>query len=81
MLELYILSNCPYCKKVMDYMDENGIEYSKNDISDDVNNSNLIAIGGKEQVPFLYNTETNKGMYESDEIIEYIKTERINSDE
>lgn len=81
MLELYILSNCPYCKKVMDFMDENGIEYSKNDISDDVNNSNLIAIGGKEQVPFLYNTETNKGMYESDEIIEYIKTERINSDE
>ena len=81
MLELYILSNCPYCKKVMDFMDENWIEYSKNDISDDVNNSNLIAIGGKEQVPFLYNTETNKGMYESDEIIEYIKTERINSDE
>jgi len=81
MLELYILSNCPYCKKVMDFMDENGIEYSKNDISDDVNNSNLIAIGGKEQVPFLYNTETNKGLYESDEIIEYIKTERINSDE
>lgn len=81
MLELYILSNCPYCKKVMDFMDGNGIEYSKNDISDDVNNSNLIAIGGKEQVPFLYNTETNKGMYESDEIIEYIKTERINSDE
>ena len=81
MLELYILSNCPYCKKVMDFMDENGIEYAKKDISDDVNNSNLIAIGGKEQVPFLYNTETNKGMYESDEIIEYIKTERINSDE
>ena len=73
MLELYILGTCPYCKKVMDFLDENSIEYSKKDISDDVNNSNLIAIGGKEQVPFLYNTETNKGMYESDDIIEFIK--------
>lgn len=73
MYELYIMSTCPYCKKVMDFMDENNIEYAKNDISDDVNSSNLIAIGGKEQVPYLYNPETKSGIYESDMIIEFLK--------
>ena len=73
MLELFMMETCPYCRKVMDFMDGNNIEYTKNDISDDVNNSNLIAIGGKEQVPFLYNPETKTGLYESDDIIEYLK--------
>ena len=73
MLELFMMETCPYCRKVMDFMDENNIEYIKNDISEDVNNSNLIAIGGKEQVPFLYNPETKNGLYESDDIIEYLK--------
>ena len=33
MLELYVSETCPYCRKVMKFMEENCIEYMKNNIS------------------------------------------------
>ena len=32
----------------------------------------LLSLGGKDQVPFLYNEDTNEKIYESDEIIKYL---------
>lgn len=72
MLELYILETCPYCRKVMNYLDENEIPYNKHDISQDDNLEKLIELGGMQQVPYLYDTENDIGMYESDDIINYI---------
>lgn len=72
MLELYVMESCPYCKKVMSYLDENNVSYSKMDISNRENYDALLNLGGMEQVPFLNDTENNVKMYESDDIIKYV---------
>lgn len=73
MLDLFVLDTCPYCRKVMDFMKENNIAYNKFDTSDSDNTLRLLTIGGIDQVPFLYNPQTNDKLYESDKIIEYLK--------
>ncbi len=73
MLDLFILETCPYCIKVMDYMDNNGIMYQKFDTDNNDNVLRLLSLGGVDQVPFLYNEDTNDKIYESDEIIKYLK--------
>ena len=72
MFDLFILETCPHCKKVMDFLEENNIKYHKFDIINIDYGLRLLSIGGKEQVPFLYNEDTNDKIYESDDIIEYI---------
>lgn len=74
MFNLYILESCPYCRKVMNFLDEKGVQYTKIDIKNKANEEALIKIGGKRQVPFLIDTDRNIQMYESNDIIEYIKT-------
>jgi len=74
MFELFILETCPYCKKVMAYLDENDINYKKIDIKDKASEEALIKMGGKRQVPFLVDKDRNIQMYESNDIIEYFKT-------
>lgn len=74
MLELFVLENCPYCRKVMKFLDEENLKYEKFDISNKNSEDSLIQIGGKRQVPFLVDTERNIQMYESSDIIEYLKT-------
>lgn len=73
MLDLFILETCPYCKKVMNYMRENNIKYHKFDTSNADNALRLLSIGGIDQVPFLYNEDTNDKIYESDLIISYLE--------
>ena len=74
MIDLYILETCPYCKKVMSFIDEKKIKFNKIDIADKHNEETLIKIGGKRQVPFLVDKDRNIQMYESSDIIEYLKT-------
>ena len=74
MLDLFILESCPYCKKVMDFLEKEDIKYRKIDITDKSSEESLIRIGGKRQVPFLVDSDRNIQMYESDDIIEYLKT-------
>lgn len=73
MIDLYILETCPYCRKVMKYLDENNIKYNKKNIVNENNLNELIKFGGKEQVPFLSDRDNKKLIYESNDIIEYIK--------
>ncbi len=74
MLELFVLETCPYCKKVTDFLEKEHMKYQKIDISNKESEDSLIQIGGKRQVPFLVDTERNIQMYESNDIIEYLKT-------
>ena len=74
MIDLYILETCPYCRKVMDFMEKESIKYSKKDVSLPENHQMLINLGGKEQVPFLYDADYSISLYESDEIIKYLTT-------
>ena len=55
-------------------MDENHIKYNKIDISDKASEEVLINLGGKRQVPFMVDKDRNIQMYESNDIIEYVKT-------
>lgn len=73
MLDLFMIPSCPYCKKVIKYLDQNKITYNKFDTTDNDNALRLLSIGGIDQVPFLYNEETNEKIYESDAIIEYLE--------
>ena len=74
MFDLYISETCPYCRKVMNYLDENNIKYYKKDVSEPENLNMLIKLGGKSQVPFLDDKENDVSMYESDDIINYVKS-------
>ena len=74
MLELFVLETCPYCIRVMDFLNKENMKYKKIDISNKESEESLIQIGGKRQVPFLIDTERNIQMYESKDIIEYLKT-------
>lgn len=73
MFDLYISETCPYCKKVMKFLDENNISYNKFDTANKDNILRLMTIGGKDQVPFLDDKKNNIKMYESQDIIDYIK--------
>ena len=74
MLDLYILESCPYCKRVLAFLEEVEIPFNKIDIKDNSNEETLIKLGGKRQVPFLVDNDRNIQIYESNDIIEYLKT-------
>ena len=74
MLDLYILETCPYCKKVLAFLEEHEIKFKPINIKDKANEETLIKLGGKRQVPVLVDNDRNIQMYESNDIIEYLKT-------
>ena len=73
MIELFMTDFCGYCKKVMAYLNEHSIPYKTIDISERANEEELVRIGGKRQVPFLLDREKKVEMYESDDILEYLR--------
>lgn len=73
-LRLFIKNTCPYCKKVMRFIDNNnieGVEYV-NIEEDPKNYDELVEVGGQGMVPCLF--IDGKPMYESSDIIEYLKS-------
>lgn len=74
MLQLYYKPTCPFCQRVLEASDSLGIEFDLLDIteSDEVAEA-LIEKGGKRQVPYLVDEKNGVAMYESDDIIAYLK--------
>ena len=68
---LYYKKSCPYCQKVLRFMQDNKINLDMRDTLQPGNQNDLIHIGGKKQVPCL--VIGNKPMYESDDIIAYLR--------
>ena len=77
MINVYFLSTCPYCKKVIDFLEEKNIEYKLLDINEQENFNKLLKIGKKKQVPFIVDTNTGIVMYESTDIIKYLTKEYL----
>ena len=73
MLTLYVKTGCPYCHVVFDVAKELGITFELKNISDDAVAAELVARGGKRQVPYLVDTERNVEMYESADIVVYLR--------
>ena len=69
-LELYVGYWCPYCQKVLRFMDAHGIELTQRDVDVPENRAFLVEHGGKYQVPCLFIDGT--ALYESDDIIAYL---------
>lgn len=69
---LYIKTGCPYCRKVMDFMNEHDIALpTMNLVEWPTAKEELVNIGGKLQVPCL--VIDGKALYESDDIIAYMQ--------
>lgn len=70
--KLYVGTNCPFCRKVENFMMENNINIEIVDINKDLDQmKELVKNGGKRQVPCLLHD--GKYLYESNEIIEFLK--------
>ena len=74
MLTLFYKPTCPYCQRVLGEAEEMGIKMNLKDISaDEAVAAELIEVGGKRQVPYLVDEERGESMYESGDIIEYLR--------
>ncbi|MFY9282874.1 MAG: glutaredoxin [Miniphocaeibacter sp.] len=73
-LELYYKSTCPFSRKVLNFIEENNIKdkivFKDIDLNE-YDRETLEKVGGKVQVPCLF--IDGKPMYESDEIINFLK--------
>lgn len=75
-LKLYSKEVCPYCQKVLRVIDKYNLNVEIRDIKKDpAAQDELLAIGGKDQVPMLL--VDGKPMYESGDIIKYLKDHHI----
>ncbi len=77
MIELYHTETCPYCVKVRQFLEDQGISYISKPVSlrkPTPVRDELARIGGKVQVPFLVDHERGIKLYESNDIIEYVRT-------
>ena len=74
MLLLYTSPICPYCHTVTSFLQESNIPYEERNVINPTYRDELIEQGGKMQVPFLVDTEKHESMYESQDMIEYLKT-------
>lgn len=79
MYTLYIKPGCPFCDRVLNIIEENGIEVDIKDTTDSAVAEELVAHGGKQQTPYLVDAERGTAMYESDDIISYLVA-RISGD-
>ena len=73
MLELFVKEGCPFCEKVVDFFDKNKVEYEKKFMTEPDNMEIVVKEGGKNQAPFLIDLENNNKLYESSDIIDYVK--------
>ena len=71
-LMLYITPTCPFCRKVLSFMESKSLDVPSRDISANPDYRDaLVALGGKAQVPCL--VIDGKALYESDDIIQWMK--------
>lgn len=74
-LVLYKKDVCPFCVKVMRYLDVHGIEVPIRDtVADPSAREELVRVGGKAQVPCLF--IDGEPLYESADIIAYFAAHR-----
>lgn len=69
--QLYYKKSCPYCVRVLRFLESNGITLDLRDTMQPGNQNDLIRIGGKKQVPCL--VINGRALYESEDIITYLR--------
>ena len=69
-VKLFFMNSCPYCQKVIRFIEKNNILVDRMEIAIPTNKEMLIELGGHDQVPALLVDE--KMIYESDDIIKFL---------
>jgi len=73
-ITLYELDGCPYCAKVIDKLEELGLEYDSVMVASSHGKRDEVEdVSGQTGVPVLVDEEHGvEGMPESDDIVEYL---------
>lgn len=71
---LYYKPTCPYCRRVLSFMEDNDIVLELRDTTNPDVRAELARIGGKPQVPCLL--IDGKPLYESADIVSYLNEQR-----
>lgn len=80
MLTLYYKPTCPFSQRVLQMAENLKVELELKDISEDSTAlAELLEKGGDDATPFLVDSEKNVSMYESSDIIDYIRENYANS--
>jgi glutathione S-transferase len=75
MLQLYNFEASPYCRKVREALNELDLDYHvKNVAKRSQRRPELVERGGKMMVPYLVDANTGTAMYESDDIVAYLRS-------
>jgi glutaredoxin len=72
MLTLYTKPGCSFCAKVKEEGKFLGLTFNERSVLEEGVVDELVAKGGKKQVPFLFDDETDATLYGSDEIIAHL---------
>lgn len=73
-LTLYALDGCPWCEKVHDALEENGIDYETEWVEAlHSERDEVQRISGQRAVPVLVDDERGVTMAESANIVEYVE--------
>jgi glutathione S-transferase len=74
-LELYELPGCPYCAKVIDKLDELGLDYESHEVPrSHAERTEVEAVSGQTGVPVLVDPDHGvEGMPESADIVAYLE--------
>ncbi len=74
LIELYDMEGCPYCRLVREYLTELNLDVLIHPCprKSTRNRQKLAALGGKQQTPYLYDPNTDTGLYASRTIIDYL---------
>ncbi|PSP45829.1 glutaredoxin [Halobacteriales archaeon QH_10_70_21] len=74
-ITLYELPGCPYCAKVIDKLEELGLEYDSIEVpSAHAERTEVEEVSGQTGVPVIIDEANGvDGMNESDDIVEYLE--------
>ena len=74
-ITLYELPGCPYCAKVIDKLEELGLEYDSIEVpSAHAERTEVEEVSGQTGVPVIVDEANGvDGMNESDDIVEYLE--------
>ena len=74
-ITLYELPGCPYCAKVIDTLEQLGLEYETVEVpSANAERTEVKEVSGQTGVPVIVDEDHGvDGMHESDDIVEYLE--------
>jgi glutaredoxin len=78
-LTLYQLDGCPFCERVAEALDEEGIDYESVWVEGlHSNRDDVKRVSGQRAVPVLVDEDHGVTMAESENIVEYVETTLAN---